>query len=341
MAVTIKDVSKLANVAPSTVSRVIANNPRISEETKKRVRDAMEKLGYHPNLNARSLANQSSQAIGVIIPRSTHEAFQNPFFPEVVRGISKVAHEKEFALYMSTGTTEDEIYEDVLRMVQGKRVDGIVLLYSRINDKILKYLREKKFPFTVLGKPSEDKTQITYVDNDNIVAAKDVTEHLISLGHKNIAFVGGSRELVVTIDRLLGYEKALNQAGIKLKEEYMIQQEFLLEGGQKAISELMSIDEPPTALVVADDLMAFGILRTLEELGISVPEEMAMVSFNNIMLTEVSRPSLSTVDINIHQLGFYAAKSLIEKIENVEEPSKRIIVPHEVIYRESSGRKIK
>jgi DNA-binding LacI/PurR family transcriptional regulator len=339
MAVTIKDVSKLANVAPSTVSRVIANSPRISESTKNRVREAMKQLGYHPNLNARSLANKSSQAIGVIIPRSADKAFQNPFFPEVVRGISKIAHEKEFALYISTGSTEEELYEDVLRMVNGRRVDGIILLYSRVNDKITAFLQQQKFPFVIIGKPASDGNSITHVDNDNIKAAEDVTNLLLQLGHERIAFVGGNEDLVVTEDRLSGYKLALNKEGLQFGDEYIIHEEFLLEGGQEAITKLMSLPAPPTALVAADDLMAFGMLKTLGEMGISVPEDISIVSFNNIMLTEVSRPTISTVDINIYQLGFQAAKCLLEKIENADEPAKRIIVPYKVITRDSSGNK--
>ncbi|OZM56333.1 LacI family transcriptional regulator [Lottiidibacillus patelloidae] len=335
MAVTIKDVSKLANVAPSTVSRVIADSPRISEDTKRRVRDAMKELGYHPNLNARSLANKSSQAFGVIIPRSTDKAFQNPFFPEVVRGISKVAHEKEFALYISTGATERDIYEEVVRMVQGRRVDGIILLYSSIDNKIMSYLHKQKFPFTIIGKPAKNMDNITHVDNDNIMASKDVTNHLIQLGHERIAFVGGNINLVVTIDRLLGYKEALQNAGLTYRDEYIVHEEFLQEGGQEAISKLLSLKEPPTAIIAADDIMAFGMLKTLDEIGISVPDDLSIVSFNNIMLSEVSRPPLSTVDINIYQLGYQAAKCLIEKIENPEEPAKRIILPYKIIKRES------
>ncbi|MDX5475429.1 MAG: LacI family transcriptional regulator, partial [Bacillaceae bacterium] len=149
MSVTIKDVAKVANVAPSTVSRVIANNPRISEKTKKRVREAMEELGYHPNFIARSLANQSTKVIGLVMPASADKTLQNPFFPEVLRGISTAAHDKQYALQMSTGVSEEEILEGVIQMVQGRRVDGIIMLYSRVEDKVINYLQNSNFPFVV------------------------------------------------------------------------------------------------------------------------------------------------------------------------------------------------
>ncbi|MFD1739843.1 LacI family DNA-binding transcriptional regulator [Bacillus salitolerans] len=339
MAVTIKDVAKLANVAPSTVSRVIADNPRISEETKERVREAMKELGYHPNFIARSLANQSTQALGLVMPSSADKVFQNPFFPEVIRGISTMAHEKDYALYMSTGETEDEIFEGVVKMVQGKRVDGIVLLYSRIDDEVINYLVENKFPFTVIGKPFKDADSITHVDNDNYLASKEVTEYLIGLGHDRIAFVGGSLNLVVTIDRLLGYEKALRNSNLVYRDDYIVQEEFLKEGGREAVKELLALTDPPTALVVTDDIMALGVLNTLAEMGISVPDDISVVSFNNSMFSEVSRPPLTSVNINIFDLGCTAAKYVIEQIENPSGHVKRVIVPHKLVKRQSCKEK--
>nr|WP_269448621.1 LacI family DNA-binding transcriptional regulator [Metabacillus kandeliae] len=332
---TIKDVAKMAKVAPSTVSRVIANNPRISERTKERVREAMQELGYHPNFIARSLANQSTQAIGIIMPSSADKSFQNPFFPEVIRGISKGAHQKQYALHMATGETEEEIFEGVVQMVEGKQVDGIILLYSRVDDQLTNFLIEKQFPFVIVGKPFKHVEEITHVDNDNYRASKEVTEHLIELGHERIAFVGGNLNFVVTIDRLLGYEKAINVAGLPYKDDYIIHEEFQEEGGKEAVLELFSLKEPPTALVVADDLMAVGVLNTLHEMGIQVPADVSVVSFNNIMLAELSRPPLTSVDIHIVQLGYEAAKNMIQMIENPSEPIKRIIIPHTLVKRQT------
>jgi DNA-binding LacI/PurR family transcriptional regulator len=339
MAVTIKDVAKLANVSPATVSRVIANNPRISEQTKKRVRAAMEGLSYHPNFNARSLANRSTKAIGLVMPSSGDIVFQNPFFSEVLRGISTKAHENEYVLYISTGNTENEIFQGVVSMVQGRRVDGILLLYSRIDDKIVGYLVEQHFPFTVIGKPFKDLERITHVDNDNFKISKEVTEYLIELGHERIAFVGGNLNLVVTIDRMLGYETALREANIPYCDEYIIHEEFLKEGGREAVAELLALDDPPTALVVADDLMAFGVLSMLDDLGIAVPEDISIISFNNLMLSEYSRPPLTSVDINIFQLGYEAVQCLIDSIDKPSQKPKRVTIPAKMIERQSCQRK--
>lgn len=335
MRVTIKDVAKIANVTPSTVSRVIANNPRISEKTKRKVRKVMEELGYHPNFKARSLASGSTQTIGLVMPNSTDKVFQNPFFPEVIRGISKTAHSMEYALHISTGETEEEIFEGVVRMVQSGRVDGVILLYSRINDKVMTFLVEKDFPFTIIGKPYNNIDRISHVDNDNFSASKEVTEYLLRLGHRRIGFVAGSIKLMVTLDRQRGYETALIDSEISVNKDYIVHEEFLREGGQEAISELLSLKEPPTALVVADDLMAFGMLNTLDEIGLCVPDDISIVSFNNLLLSEVSRPPLTSVDVNIYNLGLQAAKCLIEKIKQPDEPAKRITIPYKMIERNS------
>lgn len=333
MAVTIKDVARIANVAPSTVSRVIADSPRISEETKQKVKKAMEQLGYHPNLNARNLASQSTQTIGLVMPSSKDVGFQNPFFPSVLQGISEGAHEKNYALHMTTGKSKKEILEAVIQMVQGKRVDGLVLLYSSVEDKVISYLRERDFPFVLIGKPYKDIEAITHVDNDNIRAMKEATEYLIQLGHSQIGFIGGSMELMVTADRLHGYERALIEAGIEIKKEFIIHQEFLREGGQEAVREIMQLEHPPTGLVVADDFMALGVLNTLDELGIRVPEDISIVSFNNVLLAEMAKPPLTSVDINIFELGFQASKNLIAMVENNNEPTKRLIISHRLIKR--------
>lgn len=337
--ITIKDVAKAANVAPSTVSRVIADNPRISEKTKRKVREVMEQLGYYPNLQARSLAQKSTQTIGVVFPNSGMNSFQNPFFPIVLQGISTVAHSKKYGMYFSTGATEDEIYEEVYSMVQGKRVDGIVLLSSRVNDKTMLFLEENDFPFTVVGRPYKNESQITYVDNDNIFITRQVTEYLIELGHRNIAFIGGDKHFVVTCDRLNGYKLALAEAGIPFREEYVVHNIKSTENGREVIKSLITMESPPTALVTLDDSMAYTLISHLDKLNVRVPEDISIVSFNNYMLSEHLKPSLTSVDISIFQLGFEATNCLLEKINNPNVLPKRITIPTKLIIRKSCAPK--
>lgn len=338
--VTIKDVAVASGVSPSTVSRVITDNPRISDDTKRKVRKAMKELGYHPNINARNLVAKSTNAIGVILPSSTDKSLQNPFFPEVLRGIGSIIHEMKYSMSLSTGVTEEDIFEEVQRMVYGSYVDGVILLYSRINDRVTQFLYEQKFPFVIVGQPYEHINEITHVDNDNVQAGKEITTHLIKNGHEKIAFIGGSKDLLVTRDRESGYAQAMEEAGLKAPEEYKMHSEFLKSGGGEAVERLFSLDTPPTGIVVSDDLMSLGVLSMLKESGHHVPSDISLVSFNNVYLSEITSPTLTTVDIQIHELGAQSAKALIELTQNEKEPAKRIIIPHRIVYRDSVGERV-
>jgi DNA-binding LacI/PurR family transcriptional regulator len=333
MTITIKDVAKKAGVSPSTVSRVISGNSRISEETRKKVLTIMDELGYHPNMNARSLVVRSTETIGMIMPRSAENVFQNPFFPEVIRGISAAAQENAYSILLSAGRDDEEVQRAVTKMVQGRQVDGVILLNSRIRDPIIRYLREQDFPFIVIGRPVEKNA--AYVDNDNMEAAKKATSYLIQKGHRSIAFLGGSPEYMVTKDRLDGYRKALAEAGIPLNPDYILHGEFLEEGGYEAVKQLLIKGKQPTAFVVTDDLMAFGVIGALAEVGMRVPDDVSIISFNNVPLTRFSSPPLTSVDIGIYQLGYQATQKLIEQIRNPSIASSNTLIATRIIERQS------
>ncbi|WP_042349586.1 LacI family DNA-binding transcriptional regulator [Bacillus massiliigorillae] len=335
MTVTIKDVAKLANVAPSTVSRVIANNSKISEKTKKRVREAMKELGYHPNFIARCLANKSTHIIGIVLPSTNSAYFQNPFFSMALQGISEGVHEHQYALQICAGKTNVEIYDDVVDMVQGGRVDGIILLYSRVNDRILQYLKERNFPFVSIGRPYDFSEEITYVDNNNSKAAKEATQYLIRLGHKRISFVGGHGEYIVTVERRKGYEEALQAAGLPLDTHLFLEDTIVRTDSSKAMAGLLALKYPPTAMIVTDDLLALKVLTVLKGLGVSVPDDMSIISFNNVLFSQYSTPPLTSVDVGIFDLGYQASICLIQQLNNSKEPMKRILLPYELVERQS------
>ena len=335
MAVTIKDVGKLANVSPSTVSRVLANHPKISDETKRKVREAMEELGYHPNLQARSLVVKNTKTLGIVMPNSTESVLENPFFPEVLRGVCLEARKSQFGIYLTTGATEEEILQEVVTMVQGKRVDGIILLYSKTNDQIMDYLLQNKFPFTVIGRPYHNAERISYVDNDNVYITKQITEYLIKLGHRSIAFIGANMDMVFTIDRLAGYKRALKENNIEFRKDLIVYDKEIIGRSEEKLKELLTKENAPTALVVSDDFIAIELISYAEELHISVPQDLSIVAFNNITTGKYMKPSLTSVDINIFQLGVEATKCLLEDIEQPKSLTKRITVPAEMVVRNS------
>ena len=202
MRVTIKDVAKLAGVAPSTVTRVIQNKSTISDETKKRVREAMVELDYHPNLNARSLVSQSSQVIALVLPIDSDVFYQNPFFPTVLRGITQIASDNDYAIQICTGQNEERRLDNLKQLIYGNRVDGLIFLYSNPNDPLVEFAIKDKFPFLILGKAASPF--VSLVDNDNIKAAFDATDYFIQQNYRKIAFIGGNKELFVSQDRYEG-----------------------------------------------------------------------------------------------------------------------------------------
>ncbi|MCH4826722.1 LacI family DNA-binding transcriptional regulator [Planococcus halocryophilus] len=338
MAITIKDVAKKAGVSPATVSRVIADNPRISVKTKAKVREVMKDMGYYPNFQARNLVANKSRTLGIIMENSAALAFQNPFFPEVLRGISTQAHDSKYGLYLSTGATQEEIYQEVVEMVQGRRVDGIILLYSKIGDPVLEFLRQSELPFAVVGRPHQDPCSVTYVNNDNINTAKDTVEYLIGLGHRHIAFVGGATDFVVSIDRMQGYQQALAEHDISFDADYTVNQDFIQGKERESIRRLMALPIPPTAIVTHDDMVAYEVIGYLEDLKIGVPDDVSIIGFNNHTISRYLKPPLSTVDISIYELGLRAAELVLEKITDESTPSKQVTVPSRLIERGSCRR---
>ncbi|MED4603224.1 LacI family DNA-binding transcriptional regulator [Paenibacillus validus] len=335
MNVTIIDVAKKAGVSPSTVSRVISGHPRISPATVRKVKDIMEELGYHPNMMAKSLVSKTTQTIGLLLPRSAEELFLNQFFSEVIRGVVSQAARSEYDLMMTTGITEREEVEAVTRLVRGRRVDGVILLYSRNSDPVISFLKEERFPFVLIGR-SEEHPDVLSVDNDNVQAAYDVTKHLLAQGHRRIGFVSGPPNLIVSRDRLEGYKQALADAEVEFHSEWIVEGEFLQESGYRAMSFFMTLPERPTALVVMDDLVAFGVLRGLTELGYKVPQDLSLIGFNNIPMSELASPPISSVDIGIYQLGYTASQTLIRAVKGEAIHHTRMIIPHRLIARESS-----
>ena len=335
MSVTIKDVAKQAGVSTSTVSRVISNSPKISEKTKQKVRKVMEELEFHINQNARNLVQRSTKTIGIVMKSSARESLHDPFFPEVLRGISAWCHKQDFSISLTTGESEESIFQDVVKMVQGKKVDGIIVSYSKQADPVVPYLMECGIPFVVIGKPLGQAHKITYVDNDNVKAAREAAEYLIEKGHEKIAYIGGSLQFEVSKYRLQGFKEAVLLNQLDISEEYIKNPESP-DAIRDAIYELIGLDSPPSGIVAIDDLTAINALLVLKEKQVHVPNQISLISFNNTIVSTFSNPSLTSIDTQIYQLGYESARCLIEEINDPTEFKKSIIIPTIMVEREST-----
>lgn len=334
--VTIKDIAKAAGVSPSTVSRVVSNHPRISKATTLKVKRIMEEMGYHPNMMAKSLVSKTTQTLAIMLPRPAEELFQDFFFGELLRGILTQSTRAGYDMLLTAATSPTDESETVSRLVFGRRVDGIILLSSRVNDPLIELLNKHNFPTVLIGRTDEGHPNILSVDNDNEQAAYDATQHLIIQGHERIGFVSGPPSLTVSYDRIRGYRKAMNDAGLPMRTEWIVEGELLQQSGYRAMSFMMSLPERPTGLVVIDDVVGFGVLRGLTELGYKVPDDLSLVSFNNIALSELATPPISSIDIGTYQLGYTASQMLIKLIQEDNVHQTRMIIPHRLIVRESS-----
>ena len=328
MPVTIKDVAKAAGVSPSTVTRVIQNKSTISDETKKRVRKAMKELNYHPNLNARSLVSSYTQVIGLVLPDDSDVFYQNPFFPSVLRGIAQVASENHYAIQIATGKDEKERLNAISQMVYGKRVDGLIFLYAQENDPLVQLVVEDQFPFLILGKSLSPF--IPLVDNDNVQAGFDATEYFIKKGCKRIAFIGGTKRLFVTLDRLTGYELALKQHQLPLDANLTyFATEFLEDNGYRFSRLLFKHNPNIDAIITIDSLLAAGVCDYLNEHQLDVP----VLSFDSV------NPRLNLaayVDINSLALGRTSFETILQIINDVKENRQicyRQVIAHEIVEK--------
>lgn len=331
MKVTIKEVAKEANVSPSTVSRVISNSSQISEETKEKVREAIKKLKYKPNAIARSLANKKSRILGVVLPNEAQDLITNSFFIQAMKGMSAYAQNKKYYITYAFSENQKAELEYINDFITSNLVDGICLLRARTEDKSIKYLKESDFPFVVIGRPEESEDML-WVDNDNFQATYNLVNELIKKGHKDIAFLGAKKEWNVTKDRFKGFKVACEINGISIQDKnVMMMNEFTEQEGRDGTIKLLEKINP-TAIIVEDDILAFGALKVLNVRNI---KNIEVVGFNNNPLAEFQNPSLSSIDINAAELGYYAAKILIDFLENNEIKMNHYIIDTKLIKRES------
>lgn len=335
MTVTIKDVAALAGVSPSTVSRTCKNNPSISSETKEKVRKAMLELGYEPNFQASNLASQNSRTIGIILPASAREVYENSFYLEAVRGVSHYCNQKQYMTTIVTGQDENEILQAVRSMSRSGKVDAFIVLYSRKDDPVIDYLFNEGLLYSLIGKATQYTNQSIYIDNDNLLAGQEATEYLYQLGHRRIAYLGADSNLIFSADRKSGYLLALAKHGLLTRSEYCVEVANVSQNNTEEISALLLQSEPPTAIVVSDDILAVSLERVCLQNKLSIPEDLSIISFNNSLFARLTSPQLTSIDINSCQLGIEAASQIINHIENPGLVATKIIVPHHLIERDS------
>ena len=330
---TLKDVAKMAGVSSAAVSYALSGKRTISEETKKRVFDAIEKLDYVPDLNAQSLSTRDSKLIGVVVPQTEKNdrlMFQNNFYSEVLGSIEYYARQNGYHVIISA-TNANESY---LTLAKKRNLDGIIVI-GMYPDEFYSQMKKTQIPIVLIDSYTSDH----YYDNiriDDAYGSYLATTYLLDKGHKDIAFFAGQlKEKGVMNKRLQGYKQALQEHNIEYKEEYVFEGQIDYESGVMMADKLIKKKYPVTAIACAADILAIGALKAIYEAGLQVPNDISLIGFDNLEISQYLTPGLTTIKQEISLKGQKAVELLLKHIENPDLSKQEEILPLQIIERDS------
>lgn len=330
MKTTIYDIAKAAGVSIATVSKVINGTGRISTDTRERITEIMQELDYQPSVVASALTGKSTFTIGLLIPD-----LANPFFAEIARSVEDRGHELGFNLVMCSTDNNSRKEAGYITLLRQKRVDGIIIATGTSIDGLLSGLADYNIPLALISRdiPSIDADSVR-ADDDS--GAYQAVAHLTGLGHRHIAVIAEDLELMTTKERVRGYRRALEDAGIPYTDDLVSVSNSSAEAGKKRTLELMGSDHPPTAIVAFNDLLAIGVVQAAKELRLSIPWDLSVISFDNTVLAGIVDPPLTSVAVPIQQMGRQIMDMLIEVVRGEKRDNQRIVLKPELIIRQST-----
>ncbi len=332
MIATIRDVARKAGVSVATVSRVISENGYpVASGTRARVLDAASALGYSPNLVARGLKKRTSRAIGLIVPD-----ISNPFFPAVARGAEDVASRHDYTVVLCNTDEQLRKERQYLSLLRRHWIAGVLFATNKANTRHLRWLLEHNIP-AVLVACDVEALPLDAVFVDSLHGAWLATRHLITLGHTRIAHVAGPSRIVVGRERLLGYRRAMAASGLQVRDDWVVAGDFHAEEGYRGTRSLLTRKDRPTAVFAANDLMALGVLRAAQEAGMHVPDDLAVVGFDDIPLAQMISPALTTVAQPTYRMGALAMERLLERIAGGSSGRRKIKLEPQLVIRQSCG----
>jgi DNA-binding LacI/PurR family transcriptional regulator len=336
--VTSRDVAEKAGVSRTTVSFVLneVEGVRISEETRQRVFAAAQELGYVPNAAAQALVSRRTRIIGLVFSRSYHHLTSDDFLLQIVDGLLDVVRQHGIRLLLDSVENWDQ--EDAyLSLARAKRIDGIIISLPRSDDRELSVLVEEGFPVVLIGRLPG--VNICSVDVDNRAAARAAVEHLLSLGHTRIGCItNGAPSFIAASDRLLGYQEALATADIPYDEALVRYGNYSPKSGFEAMTSLLQEPVLPTAVFVASDVVAFGAMAAIHEYKLKIPDDIAVIGFDDVPLSRFFYPPLTTIHLPAAELGRKAGELLFDLILQQVEPGRQVLLDTDLVVRASSSR---
>jgi LacI family transcriptional regulator len=335
--VKLKDLAQKTGYSVTTVSRALGGYSDVNEQTRQRIIETARQLGYQPHEPARQLRSQRTQTIGLIIP-ANDQSFSNDFFNILLRGIGDAAALEGYDLLISAhapGKGEMDAYH---RFVGGGRVEGMIVARTRQADERLHYLKRMQHPFVVSGRsaPAEE-SDFPYIDADSQAGIREAAEHLIALGHRDIALLLPPPEVAFTEYRRRGYVAALASAGIPYRAEYVLHGDLMRSGGYTLTNLLLDQYPHITAIVCANDLMALGAISATQKRGLVVGRDVSITGFDDIPPAEYAQPALTTVHQPVYEIGQRLLHMLVQIIARKTPPETHILLPARLIVRESTG----
>jgi DNA-binding LacI/PurR family transcriptional regulator len=329
--ITIKHVAAAAKVSTATVSRVLAHPDQVGKTVRERVLKTVQKLDYHPNRLARDLRAGLRKVVGVVIPD-----LQNPFFPEVVHGVEAVLHTEGYTLVLGHSDGLPEREQAHLSILRGEGAAGIILIPDNGAKATYASLRAWDIPVVAIDRvPTGLKVDLVCTDNRGGIV--DAVSHLTSHGYKEIAFINGPEGLSVTRERLAGYQSALGAAGITARAGFVVHGDFRQAGGYAAMKRLLETKPAPRAVVVANNLMTLGALQAIHESGLLIPDQVAIVGFDDMPWAMSLRPPLTAVAQPAEELGRTAAQLLLERLRDPGRLARQVMLPTRLMVRASCG----
>ncbi|OCN02206.1 hypothetical protein A7X67_15610 [Clostridium sp. W14A] len=317
MSITIKDVAREANVSPSTVSKIINHSPTIPEKTARHVREVMERLHYCPNLQARNFAKKTTRNIAFLTKLEPQIAFTNPHMFDILCGVQETLAQKEYNLSLVGIQQADRATQTVERMIAQKIADGLVVHGSATTKSMTALLVKSGFPHIIIGKP-DFESQACWIDTNHFLSGQIAAEHLCQCGRRRIAFVGGAREDKIFLQRFNGFLSVMNEKGLEVPPEFVKYGDSSSNSGFTLANELFACAARPNAVICQDNAVAFGVIKSIHRHRLKIPDDIALVCFDNYPFSEIMDPMPTVVDVNVHDMGMQAASLLLRKIKNPE-----------------------
>jgi LacI family transcriptional regulator len=329
--ITLKQLAARAGVHPSTVSRVVNNDPvlRVSAETRARIEALLEETDYRPDVVARSLRLKQTFVLAMIIPDIT-----NPLFADIFMGIEAVAGERGYGVILANTGGSAERERDHLRSLQARRVDGLILASVSLRDPSVSWLREQGIKHVLVNRYSGQRDP--FVGADDFAGGMMATRHLVSLGHRRIAHLAGSPGVSTAVQRRRGYLAALQEAGLALEPDLVVESGYLEDTGRRAMERLLELPARPTAVFAVNDMAAMGAHAAILERGLRIPEDVAIVGYNDVPLASRLAPALTTLRVPVREFGRISAQMLIDQINADRALSRRVVLQPELVIRGST-----